>query len=332
MKALLKKITVTSKSSSFCKRILMAAFLCNIIAFNTVADELHSDIKVPSRVELLKQKLITASDEVMVVAHRSCWRNSAENSVNAVELCIENGIDIIEVDVNKTADGHLVCIHDETVDRTTNGSGSVEAMTLADIRSLRLKAEVGGAVAILTEFQVPLLSEMLMTAKGKILINLDVKADIYGETLELVQKYNMEDQVLLKMVALPNDKKLINAPFLGKTSFMPVVRQCRPEKEGMICSKNLSDVLPQYKQFSPVAYEIVFHEESYLIDGLDEIKKQNKRLWVNTLKKHHAAGHIDSDAIKEPEEHWGHLIGLGANIIQTDNPIELKSFLNQLGH
>ena len=74
----------------------MASFLCNLIALNAIADDLHSDIKVPSRVELLKQKLITASDEVMVVAHRSCWRNSAENSVNAVELCIKNGIDIIE--------------------------------------------------------------------------------------------------------------------------------------------------------------------------------------------------------------------------------------------
>ncbi len=285
-----------------------------------------------SKIGRLQEQLDSpSSDQIMVVAHRGCWRETAENSIAAVETCIENNIDMIEVDVYQTIDGHLVSIHDKTVDRTTDGTGDVSSFTLEEIRLLKLKSGAGGSDAEITDWQVPLLEEMLLAAKNQILINLDVKEAIYGQSLELVEALEMTDQVLIKMVALPDDERLTGAAFLGKTYFMPIVRQCRPEKQGMICSKDLSDVLPDYEKFSPIAYEVVFHEEEYLIDGVDEIKKQNKRLWVNTLQKHHAAGHMDLESVADPDNHWGHLINIGADIIQTDNPIELATYLDSKG-
>ncbi|MEM7658856.1 MAG: glycerophosphodiester phosphodiesterase family protein, partial [Bacteroidota bacterium] len=62
-------------------------------------------------------------DHVLAVSHRGDWRYAPENSLMAVQRCIDLGVDIVEIDVRMTKDGHLVAMHDKTVDRTTNGSG-----------------------------------------------------------------------------------------------------------------------------------------------------------------------------------------------------------------
>ena len=76
------------------------------------------------------------SKYVTVVAHRGDWRNSPENSIQAFKSCIEMGVDMIEIDVRKTKDNELVIIHDATVDRTTNGTGAVKDMTLAEMDAI----------------------------------------------------------------------------------------------------------------------------------------------------------------------------------------------------
>src|SRR5690606_30766812 len=79
-----------------------------------------------ARIEDLRRRLETPrADDVMVVAHRACWKEAPENSVAAIQDCIEMGVDMVEIDVQATADGQLVLMHDDTVDRTTNGSGRV---------------------------------------------------------------------------------------------------------------------------------------------------------------------------------------------------------------
>lgn len=66
----------------------------------------------------------------------------------------------METDVRMTRDGYLVMIHDATVDRTTNGSGKVADLTLAQVQSLRLRDDLGGLAASLTDMHVPTLDEM----------------------------------------------------------------------------------------------------------------------------------------------------------------------------
>ena len=60
---------------------------------------------------------------VMVVSHRGDWRNAPENSLQAIQNCIDMGVDMVEVDLKKTKDGHLIVMHDQTIDRTTTGKG-----------------------------------------------------------------------------------------------------------------------------------------------------------------------------------------------------------------
>ncbi len=68
----------------------------------------------------------TNSNSILVIAHRGDWRNAPENSILAIEKAVAMGVDIIEIDIQKTRDGQLVLMHDETVDRTTNGKGLCE--------------------------------------------------------------------------------------------------------------------------------------------------------------------------------------------------------------
>ena len=64
-----------------------------------------------------------ASNSVLVVSHRADWRNAPENSLQAIQNCIDMGVDVIEIDLKKTKDGHLILMHDKKIDRTTTGKG-----------------------------------------------------------------------------------------------------------------------------------------------------------------------------------------------------------------
>lgn len=79
----------------------------------------------------------------LVVAHRGASRQAPENTMEAFRLGVEAGADAIELDVHLTADGQLAVIHDDTLDRTTDGTGSVAGKTMDEIR----RADAGARFA-----------------------------------------------------------------------------------------------------------------------------------------------------------------------------------------
>ena len=130
------------------------------------------------RAAMLRDRFLDQDDVPMVAAHRGCWKNAPENSVQAIRDCIALGIDIVEIDVRRSRDGHLVVIHDVRVDRTTNGTGKVSDLTLGDLRALRLRTGKGGHDATLTDERIPTLAEAIAAAKGAILVNIDAKPEL----------------------------------------------------------------------------------------------------------------------------------------------------------
>lgn len=105
--------------------------------------------------------------KIEVVGHRGAAKLVPENTLPSFEKAIELGCDATECDVRLTADGHLVICHDETVDRTTNGTGKVAELTLAQIREL----DAGdGAV-------MPTLPELLDTIRGRIRLLCELKGE-----------------------------------------------------------------------------------------------------------------------------------------------------------
>ncbi|HEX6315031.1 MAG TPA: glycerophosphodiester phosphodiesterase [Gemmatimonadaceae bacterium] len=103
-----------------------------------------------------------------VVGHRGNAAHAPENTMESFRQAVELGVDALELDVHLSADGHAVVIHDSTLDRTSNGSGRVERMTLAEIQSADAGARFSrdrGATRPYREkgIRVPTLDEVLAT-------------------------------------------------------------------------------------------------------------------------------------------------------------------------
>ena len=83
------------------------------------------------------------SSLLIVVALRADRRNAPENSLQGIQNCIDMGVDMVDIDLKKTKDGHLVLMHDKLINRTMNGKGRPEDYTLAELKALRLKNGAG---------------------------------------------------------------------------------------------------------------------------------------------------------------------------------------------
>ena len=122
-----------------------------------------------------------------------------ENSIPSFERAGKNQMFICETDLNVTSDGHFVCMHDGTVDRTTNGSGNVSDMTLAQVRALKLLKKDGTTSNLL----VPTLEEYLTICRR---YNMVALFEIKGYTgakvssvMEIVKKHGMKHQCCIAM-------------------------------------------------------------------------------------------------------------------------------------
>jgi glycerophosphoryl diester phosphodiesterase len=107
------------------------------------------------------------------IAHRGASGRFPENTLTAFSAAIDAGAQVCELDVQLTNDGSLVVIHDETVERTTDGRGVVRSMTLNQIRRL----DAGGRFG--REFRgekVPTLEEVLVLANGRCGLNIELKS------------------------------------------------------------------------------------------------------------------------------------------------------------
>ena len=81
-------------------------------------------INAQNKVSEIRENLLNGKpDQILVVSHRADWRNAPENSLQAIQNCIDMGVDMVEVDLKKTKDGHLILMHDRLINRTMNGKG-----------------------------------------------------------------------------------------------------------------------------------------------------------------------------------------------------------------
>ncbi|GAB09877.1 glycerophosphoryl diester phosphodiesterase [Gordonia araii NBRC 100433] len=95
----------------------------------------------------MTEQRVSRSGKPAVVAHRGASGDAPEHTLAAYELALEQGADGLECDVRLTADHELVCIHDRTIDRTSDGTGAVSEMTLAQLREHDFGSWFGGRSA-----------------------------------------------------------------------------------------------------------------------------------------------------------------------------------------
>ncbi|WP_062062606.1 glycerophosphodiester phosphodiesterase family protein [Aquimarina longa] len=277
---------------------------------------------IPSKTTtILKQLKNPGKNHVLVVSHRGDWRYAPENSLKAIERCIDLGVDIVEIDVRLTKDKYLVLMHDATVDRTTDGSGKVSDFTLAEIKKLRLKNACGIRGS---SQQVPTLEEVMFLTKDKIMVNLDkVEGATVQEAYNVLKKTKTVDQAIFK--GRKTAKFMIDkyGSLMDSIIYMPIV---------LYDLKNPSKFISDYKKtLAPIAYEMLFDSETS--QNLKEIKKLNEEhttvlniaLWDELC-----AGYTDEKMLLQgPDASWGWLINNGANAIMTDRPEALLKYVRQ---
>ena len=116
----------------------------------------------------------------LVIAHRGDSAHRPENTLASFVSALEVGADIVELDVQLSADGHVVVLHDGTVDRTTDGHGSVSELSLAELRRLSAGFPERFGDAYRDE-RIPTLAETLALLKGRARVLIEIKKESVGE-------------------------------------------------------------------------------------------------------------------------------------------------------
>lgn len=269
------------------------------------------------------------SKYVVVVAHRGDWRNYPENSLEAVESAIRMGVDVVEIDVHRTADGHLVVCHDKTINRTTSGKGKIAELTLDSIRRCSLRAGHG---VRMPKYKMPTLAEMLDLCRNRVMINIDKGYDYYDQILEMLVERNMVEQVIIKSSKRPSSVSVRFAKHRQNMLHMPIINYTAKkwERHEPLFEEYLKSELP-----TP-AYEICW-------DGtlagerriFRRVVESGAKLWINTLwdslcggPKH---GLEDDRAVGNEHKIYGKVLSLGCSMIQTDRPAMLIEYLTREG-
>ncbi|MDZ7756391.1 glycerophosphodiester phosphodiesterase [Rhodohalobacter sp.] len=141
-------------------------------------------------------------DNFIVIGHRGASAYYPENTLGAFKAAYDMGAEMIELDILLSKDGIPVAIHDETLDRTTNGTGKVVDYTFEELAKLDAGSWFGKKHS---SERILSLEEVLQFAKGKIALNIEIKTEAVADELkngieekayELVKKFDMLDHVL----------------------------------------------------------------------------------------------------------------------------------------
>lgn len=251
-----------------------------------------------------KEFLNPTSKNVLVASHRAVHHILPENSIPAIQEGIRLGLDIVEIDVKVSKDGIPMLMHDGKIDRTTNGKGDLEEQTYDELRKLRLV--VKGKV---TDEKIPTLEEALLVAKGKILVDLDLKTSHIDEIIKVVNKTGTKDNVFF----FDSDYEMLNKVDEADKKFMLMPRAY---------SYAMAD--SALTMFHPEVVHI--DAKFYTPEVTGMIRKGKSRVWINAL------GEPDEEIRRgEIKKVIADLTKNGANIIQTDEPEKLLAALKEMG-
>ncbi len=197
----------------------------------------------------LRRRLIQERGRIWVVGHRGAMGHRPENTIASFEHALELGADWIELDVHLTRDGALAVVHDESVDRTTNGHGLVKDHTLDELKQL----DAGGwfASAYLGQ-RVPTLDEVLEWARQRgTIVDVEIKnAPIYYAGIEeavvrALDSQNMAEQVIVTSF---DHRAVKRVKALDARVATGVLYACRPADAGVGLAReaNADAVLPHW--------------------------------------------------------------------------------------
>lgn len=251
-------------------------------------------------------------NRTMVCAHRGFRLYAPENTLAAVADAIELGVDFVEIDVRHTADDYLVVMHDSTVDRTTNGTGDVSSMTLAEIQALEVRPLEGEEVRP-DAATVPTLEDVLALTMGHVVVDIDMKTHrgdlvatvLYDAGAEAdVVVHKSDPKIAEDMLAIAPDLSIM--PNLSNSAEMSDWLKDIPlyilETDGDLAGNVPEDLVePAHEQDIKVFHDVL---------GLPDV----------------------SAALTDDPQYWKASAAAGADVLQTDYPHLLLPYLDEIGY
>ena len=244
---------------------------------------------------------VARAQSVAVISHRGDNRNYPENTMLAFESSLQLGVDYIEVDIRTTSDGFLVVIHDDTVDRTTNGTGRVRQHTFAEIRAL----DAGGWFAPqFAGLQVPTFNEVAQLAQR------------YNRSMYLDLKDGTSDKVYADLVATGMEARAV-------------------VYSGPVRMKQLQVLDARVKPMPEAVNRVVLEASIELFDPLQVVAFNDNDFRDPVIELAQSIGadiYVDRLGSADTTEFWADAVARGATGIQTNLPADLLAFLRANGN
>ena len=265
----------------------------------------------------------SAKERLLLVAHRGVWAGNVPcNTIPAYEAALRQGADMIEIDVDYTADGKLIVFHPGMeraqlgfYDRLTNYNWDF----VKQLRYINMDNDP-------TQFGINTLDEVLEQFKGRCYINIDKYWLKPKEVSEAVRRHGMTDQILAKTSAKPE--------------YLDIVEAHCADMPYMVVAGNEADIQrARARKLNFVGTEVIFREDTSPLCSPEFIEQQHREsllVWCNAIVYDYravlAGGHSDDRSfLGDPEGGWGWIADRGFDLMQTDHVLESALFLDATG-
>lgn len=241
------------------------------------------------------------ANKPLVIAHRGGKKWAPENTMAAFAKSLKAGADGVELDIHRCKSGELVVIHDETLDRTTDGKGFIKDKTWDELKNLSAGKWYGDEFA---DEKLPLLDDVLKLADGKMIINIEIKnapidyPGIEDDLADLLTTYKYPDKILISSF----DHELIRR-----------VHQKMPHiKAAFLDAGIVADVGDYAKLIGAEAWNAGYSE-----------------LRADAVERAHKAGLAVNVWTVDGKKKWDDMLEMKVDGIVTDDPAGLIEYLKE---
>ena len=242
---------------------------------------------------------------IQVIAHRGGVQLAPENTLAAIRQAVELGVDMIEIDVILSKDGEVIVIHDDKIDRTTNGVGVVQEMTLEEIRQYDAGSWFDARFA---GEKIPTLGEVFETINGQTVLLIEIKdgdekyPGLERKVVDAIHQYEANDWVVVQSF---NENSVIRTRAMDPALITYY-----------LMGKNFTDF---YEQMPAEMATLPYHGIAVHHSGIDAEKTQ----------KVHELGYKLLVWTVNEEEDIQRMIAAGVDGIITDRPDYLQEVLKE---
>lgn len=234
----------------------------------------------------------------LIIAHRGYSTKCPENTLVAFKAAMDVGVQMIELDVMLSKDRKVVVIHDATLERTTNGSGSVGDYTLAELKRLDAGSWFD---PLFTDERLPTLEEVLGILNGRTALNIEIKRDAY-------EPHNPPDAIERQVVEMVRERGLLHSVLISSFEWKVLENIAAMEDAPAIALLSRYPDEDHHLEFSQKLNAFSWHPRC------QELKHEH-------VREIHQAGLLVFPYNVETQEDYGQMVEMQVDGVITSDPL-----------